>query len=65
MILLPLRKDCAFLGLNFKTFRHWMHQANLSVHPHPRVLSTLCEQDTADLLLLLKENVIEPVEQKA
>jgi hypothetical protein len=35
MILLPLRQGCALLGIDHKTLRHWMQQANLSLHPHP------------------------------
>jgi hypothetical protein len=35
MTLLPLRQGCALLGIDAKTLRHWMHQANLSLHPHP------------------------------
>jgi hypothetical protein len=35
MTLLPLRQGCALLGIDPKTLRHWMQQANLSLHPHP------------------------------
>jgi hypothetical protein len=35
MPLLPLRQGCALLGIDPKTLRHWMHQANLPVHSHP------------------------------
>jgi DNA-binding transcriptional MerR regulator len=35
MTLLPLRQGCTLLGIDPKTLRHWMQQANLSVHPHP------------------------------
>ena len=35
MTLLPLKQGCALLGIDPKTLRHWMEQANLPVHPHP------------------------------
>lgn len=35
MTLLPLRQGCALLGIDPKTLRHWMQQANLPVLPHP------------------------------
>jgi hypothetical protein len=35
MTLLPLRQGCALLGIDHKTLRHWMQQANLALHPHP------------------------------
>jgi DNA-binding transcriptional MerR regulator len=35
MTLLPLRQGCALLGIDAKTLRHWMQQANLSLHSHP------------------------------
>jgi DNA-binding transcriptional MerR regulator len=35
MTLLPLRQGCTLLGIDAKTLRHWMQQANLSLHPHP------------------------------
>lgn len=35
MTLLPLRQGCALLGIDPKTLRHWVHQANLSLYPHP------------------------------
>jgi DNA-binding transcriptional MerR regulator len=35
MSLLPLRQGCTLLGIDAKTLRHWLQQANLSLHPHP------------------------------
>jgi DNA-binding transcriptional MerR regulator len=35
MTLLPLRQGCTLLGIDAKTLRHWVQQANLSLHPHP------------------------------
>jgi DNA-binding transcriptional MerR regulator len=35
MTLLPLKQGCTLLGIDPKTLRHWMQQANLPVHPHP------------------------------
>jgi hypothetical protein len=35
MTLLPLRQGCSLLGIDPKTLRHWMHQAHLSLYPHP------------------------------
>lgn len=35
MTLLPLSQAGALLGIDPKTLRHWVQQANLSVHPHP------------------------------
>ncbi len=35
MSLLPLSQASVLLGIDPKTLRHWMHQANVSVHPHP------------------------------
>ena len=35
MTLLPLKQACTLLGIDPKTLRHWMEQANLPVHPHP------------------------------
>ncbi len=35
MTLLPLKQGTALLGIDAKTLRHWMQQANLSLHPHP------------------------------
>jgi DNA-binding transcriptional MerR regulator len=35
MTLLPLRQGCTLLGIDAKTLRHWVQQANLPVHPHP------------------------------
>lgn len=35
MTLLPLSQAGALLGIDPKTLRHWMQQANLAVHPHP------------------------------
>jgi hypothetical protein len=35
MTLLSLRQGCALLGIDPKTLRQWVQQANLSVHPHP------------------------------
>jgi DNA-binding transcriptional MerR regulator len=35
MTLLPLRQGCALLGIDPKTLRHWVQQANLSLYPHP------------------------------
>jgi hypothetical protein len=35
MTLLPLRQGCALLGIDAKTLRSWVQQANLSLHPHP------------------------------
>lgn len=35
MTLLPLRQGCTLLGIDAKTLRHWLQQANLSLSPHP------------------------------
>ena len=35
MILLPLRQACSRLGIDAKTLRHWMQQANLALYAHP------------------------------
>ena len=35
MTLLPLRQGCTLLGIDPKTLRHWVQQANLSLYPHP------------------------------
>lgn len=35
MTLLPLRQGCALLGIDPKTLRHWVQQANLLLLPHP------------------------------
>jgi hypothetical protein len=35
MTLLPLRQACSRLRIDAKTLRHWVHQANLSLYPHP------------------------------
>ena len=35
MTLLPLRQGCTLLGIDAKTLRHWVQQANLSLYPHP------------------------------
>jgi len=42
MTLLPLRQGCALLGIDHKTLRHWMQQANLSLHPHPHDARIKC-----------------------
>ena len=42
MTLLPLRQGCALLGIDPKTLRHWMQQANLSLHPHPNDARIKC-----------------------
>jgi DNA-binding transcriptional MerR regulator len=42
MPLLPLRQGCALLGIDAKTLRHWLQQANLSVHPHPNDARIKC-----------------------
>ena len=42
MTLLPLRQGCALLGIDAKTLRHWMQQANLSLHPHPNDARIKC-----------------------
>jgi DNA-binding transcriptional MerR regulator len=42
MTLLPLRQGCALLGIDPKTLRHWVQQANLSVHPHPSDARVKC-----------------------
>ena len=42
MTLLPLRQGCALLGIDHKTLRHWMQQANLSLHPHPNDARIKC-----------------------
>jgi hypothetical protein len=42
MTLLPLRHGCALLGIDAKTLRHWMQQANLSLHPHPTEARIKC-----------------------
>jgi hypothetical protein len=35
MTLLPLRQGSTLLGIDAKTLRHWLQQANLSLYPHP------------------------------
>ena len=35
MTLLPLRQGCTLLGIDPKTLRHWVQQANLALYPHP------------------------------
>jgi hypothetical protein len=35
MTLLPLKQACSRLGIDAKTSRHWMQQANLLLSPHP------------------------------
>jgi hypothetical protein len=35
MTLLPLKQACSRLGIDAKTLRHWMQQANLLLSPHP------------------------------
>ena len=42
MTLLPLRQGCALLGIDHKTLRHWMQQANLSLYPHPHDARIKC-----------------------
>jgi hypothetical protein len=53
MTLLPLRQGCTLLGIDPKTLRHWMHQANLSVYPHPSDARIKCV--TAEHLAQLAE----------
>ena len=42
MTLLPLKQGCTLLGIDPKTLRHWMQQANLAVHPHPNDARIKC-----------------------
>ena len=42
MSLLPLSQAGALLGIDSKTLRHWMQQANVSVHPHPGAARIKC-----------------------
>ena len=35
MTLVPFTDCCAMLGIDAKTLRHWVQQANLSLYPHP------------------------------
>lgn len=35
MTLLALKQGCTLLGIDPKTLRHWMHQAQLCLQPHP------------------------------
>lgn len=42
MTLFPLRQGCALLGIDPKTLRHWMQQANLSLLPHPTDARVKC-----------------------
>jgi hypothetical protein len=42
MTLLPLRQGCALLGIDPKTLRHWVQQANLSLYPHPNDARIKC-----------------------
>ncbi len=35
MTTIPLTDCCAMLGIDPKTLRHWLHQAQMSLHAHP------------------------------
>jgi hypothetical protein len=64
MTLLPLRQGCALLGIDPKTLRHWVQQANLSVHPHPSDARIKCVtfQQIEQLAALHHRPLDEPAE---
>ena len=64
MTLLPLRQGCALLGIDPKTLRHWVQQANLSVHPHPSDARIKCvtSQQLEQLAALHHRPLDEPAE---
>ena len=35
MTTIPLTDCCTMLGINPKTLRHWLHQAQMPLHVHP------------------------------
>ncbi len=42
MTLVPLTDCCAMLGIDAKTLRHWLRQANLELAPHPKDARLKC-----------------------
>jgi hypothetical protein len=64
MTLLPLKQGCALLGIDPKTLRHWMQQANLSLHPHPSDARIKCvtSEQIEQLAVLHRRPVAMPAE---
>lgn len=64
MTLLPLKQACVLLGIDAKTLRHWLQQANLSLHPHPTDARIKCvtSQQLTHLATLHHRPFDEPAE---